>query len=166
VNRPSSIGWIAPLLLGLQLALLWIQGAQLHRQNQVLQGLREDVQNLAEVMESNQGSAMVPEDDARAVPLRSRITPRSRTQRVAHVLGVQEEQDPVAKELQASKASAEKAVKDARETQKKLSWEENSRKAEEAKKLQAATDTWQRWVWGAVVLLCVAFGIRAYLRRR
>lgn len=46
--RRSSLRWLIPTLLTLQLAMLWIQGAQLHRQNLLLQALREDVQELAD----------------------------------------------------------------------------------------------------------------------
>jgi hypothetical protein len=62
--------------------------------------------------------------------------------------------------------SSQKAVKDAREAQSKLSFEENARKVEEAKKLKAATNDWQHWVWGAVGLIVLALVGRAILRRQ
>ena len=43
---------------------------------------------------------------------------------------------------------------------------ENARKAEETSKVQAATHTWQRWVWGAMALVAVAFIARSVIRRR
>lgn len=160
--RPN-LRWTIPTLLVLQLVMLWIQGAQLHRQNQVLQGLREDMQALTDSLENGQGPVSF-EDDSQAVPVRFQTAPPPAKR--AAVLGVQEEQEAAAKDLQASRESAEKAVKEAREVRSKLSLEENARKAEEAKKVQAATSTWQRWVWGALALLVLAWLARAVLQRR
>ena len=161
--RRSSLRWTIPALLGLQLAMLWVQGAQLHRQNQVLQALREDIQALTDSLEANQGPASY-EDEGAAVP--AGFLPKSAPQKRVAVLGVQEEQEVATKELQASRESAQKAVKDAREAQSKVSIEENARKAEEARKVQAATSTWQRWAWGALLLVALAFGARAWIQRR
>jgi hypothetical protein len=149
----SSLRWTIPTFLSLQLGLLWIQGAQIHRQNQVLQGLREDIQSLADAIDNGQSSG-TSEDETTHVP--------ARYQAHAPV----EEQDPAAKELQAARESAQKAVKDAREAQSKLSIEENIQKVEEAKKLQSATSEWQSWVWGAMALVALALIWRAFLRRR
>lgn len=160
--RRSSLRWTIPAFLALQLGLLWVQGAQLHRQNQVLQGLREDIQALTESLENSQGSSA--DEEAAAVPAGLFEAPPP-PEKVA-VLGAEEEQEPAAKELQASKDSAQKAVKDAREVQSKLSVEENARKAEEARKVQAATNTWQRWVWIGLTLVVLALAGRAMLRRR
>lgn len=162
MTRPS-LRWTIPTLLVLQLAMLWLQGAQLHRQNQVLQGLREDIQTLAETLDAGQ-DPMTYEDDTQVVPTRF-LQPPPPPKRAA-VLGVQEEQEAAVKDLQASRESAEKAVKDAREAQSKLSLQENARKAEEARKVQAATSAWQRWVWGALALLVVAWVARAVFQRR
>lgn len=161
--RRSSLRWTIPALLGLQLAMLWLQGAQLHRQNQVLQALREDIQALTESIEAGQGPVSY-EDEATAVP--AGFLPKAAPQKRMAVLGVQEEQEAAAKEMQASRESAQKAVKDAREAQSKVSIEENARKAEEAKKVQAATGAWQRWAWGALILGALAFGARAWIQRR
>lgn len=160
--RRSPLRWIIPLFLGLQLALLWVQGAQLHRQNQVLQALREDIQALTESLETSQGPASF-EDEAAAVPASFFQDP---PRKHMAVLGAQEEQEAAAKELQASRDSAQKAVKEAREAQSKISIEENARKAEETRKVQAATSAWQRWSWGALGLLALAFIARAWIRRR
>jgi hypothetical protein len=149
--------------MALQLGLLWIQGAQLHRQNRVLQGLREDIQVLTETMESSQPAASNNEDGV-AEP--AHFLHRSEAPAKVAVLGVEEEQEAAAKDLKAARDSAQKAVKDAREVQSKLSIEENIRKADEAKKVQAATDTWQRWVWGAIALVVLALVIRSVLQRR
>ncbi|MDR3683275.1 MAG: hypothetical protein P4L11_06060, partial [Geothrix sp.] len=59
--RRSSLRWTIPTILALQLGLLWLQGAQLHRQNQVLEGLREDIQVLAESIEDSQSSTSYEE---------------------------------------------------------------------------------------------------------
>ena len=87
--RRSPLRWIIPTFLALQLGLLWIQGAQIHRQNLLLQGLREDLQTLADSLDNGQDW----QDDSKAVP--------AATRRVA-VLGAEEAQDAAAKELKAS----------------------------------------------------------------
>ncbi len=161
--RRSSLRWTIPTILALQLGLLWLQGAQLHRQNQALEGLREDIQVLAESIEDSQSSTSYEEGGA-AVP--ARFQADSAQKKKMAVLGVEEEQDPAAKELQASKDSAQKALKDAREVRSKLSFEENARKAEEARKVQTATSSWQLWSWGAVAFVVLALVVRAFLRRR
>ncbi len=159
--RRSSFRWTIPTLLALQLALLWVQGAQLYRQNQLLQGLREDIQTLSDYFQDGKTPGQEQEDGP-AVPARYQA-PNPPPRRVA-VLGAEEEQDAT-KELKASRDSAQKASKDAREVQSKLSIEENVRKAEETRKVNAATTSWQRWVYGA--LACVVAGLiaRAILRR-
>lgn len=162
--RRSALRWLVPLLLSLQLCLLWIQGAQLHQQNQQLSDLRADIQDLADSLDSGQDDAS-PQDDTGAVPLRHRTHPRPRLQRVA-VLGLQDEKDTTADELRASRDSERKAVKEAREAQAKLSIEENARKAEEARKIQGATDRWQKWSLAAVGILCLAWLLRGWFRRR
>jgi hypothetical protein len=163
--RRSSLRWTIPAFLALQLGLLWIQGAQLHRQNQVLQGLREDIQALTESLDAGQGPVS-SEDEGSAVPAGFLPKGPAPAQKKMAVLGVQEEQEAAAKELQASKESAEKAVKDAKEVRSKLSIEENAKKAEEARKVQAATSSWQRWAGWAVALVVLALLVRAVLRRR
>ncbi|HJW43390.1 MAG TPA: hypothetical protein VJ463_02970 [Geothrix sp.] len=165
--RRSSLRWTIPAFLALQLGLLWIQGAQLHRQNQVLQGLREDIQALTESLDAGQGPVS-GEDEGSAVPagFLPKGQPQERAQKKMAVLGVQEEQEAAAKELQASRESAEKAVKEAKEARSKLSIEENAKKAEEARKVQEATGSWQRWAGWAVALVVLALVARAVLRRR
>ena len=162
MNR-SSLRWTIPTILVLQLGLLWIQGAQLHRQNQMLEGLREDLQALTESLEDSQSSTSYDNGGA-AVPVRFQAGPESKKKLA--VLGIEEEQDPAAKELQASKDSAQKAVKDAREAQSKLSFEENARKVDESRKIQAATSSWQLWSWGAIAFVALALIARSVIRRR
>ena len=159
----TSLRWTIPTFLALQLGLLWVQGAQLHRQNQVLQGLREDIQALTESLDSNPSSTS-NDGDGGAVP--ARFLHRSEVPKRIAVLGVEEEQEAAARDLKTSKDSAQKALKDAREVQSKLSIEENIRKADEAQKVQAATQSWQRWVWAAVGLVVLALVIRSVLQRR
>lgn len=163
MTRPA-LRWTIPSLLALQLALLWLQGAQLHRQNQALQGLREDIQALTESLDANSHGPVGTEEGDTIVP--ASFLPRPVQQKKVAVLGVQEEQEAASKEMQASRESAQKAVKDAREAQSKLSLEENARKAEEGKKVQAATSTWQRWVYGALGLVALALAARAVIQRR
>ena len=161
--RRSSLRWTIPTFLALQLGLLWIQGAQLHRQNQVLQGLRDDIQALADSLEDSQSPA-ANADDTTSVPVDD-PSGHAPGRKVA-ALQAAEDQDPAAKELQASRDSARQAVKEARETQAKLSIEENIRKVEEAKKVQTATNAWQGWAWAAVALVALALMARAWIRRR
>ncbi len=161
----STLGWVVPLLLVLQLGLLWIQGVQLHQQNQLIGDLRSDIQDLADSLDSGQDSSQ-PQDDSDTVPLHHRLQRRPHLQRVATLRLQEDDQDAVAKELQATRDSEKKAVKDAREARSKISIEENARKAEEARKVQGATDTWQRWSWAALGLLGLAWIVRAWLRRR
>ena len=158
--RRSPLRWMIPTFLALQLGLLWIPGAQLHRPNLLLQGLREDFQALADTLESSQFQD--GQDDTQAVPAVHRQT--SVPLRLA-ARGAGEEPDAAAKELKASQDSAQKAVKDAREVQSKLSLEENSRKADEQRKANAATSSWRTWaiaLSGAALLLLA----RVALRRR
>jgi hypothetical protein len=161
--KRSSLRWTIPTFLALQLGLLWIQGAQLHRQNQVLQGLREDIQALTESIDNSQSPAS-NEDDSDAVPAGFQSRPEP-DKKIA-TPGAEEEQDPAAKDLQASRDSAQKAVKEAREIRSKLSIEENIRKVEEAKKVQSATTAWQGWVWGAIALVVLALVARSVIRSR
>lgn len=158
-----SFRWIIPTFLALQLGLLWIQGAQLHRQNQVLQGLREDVQALTESIANGQ-SSFPQEDDGPAVP--AGRPPQVGTLQKVAVLGVEEDQDPAAKELKAARESGQKAVQEAREARSKVSIKENIRKADETKKIQSATTAWQSWVWGALALVALALIVRSVLPRR
>ena len=159
----SPLRWTIPTLLVLQLLMLWLQGAQLHRQNQVLQDLREDIQALTESLDNSQGPVSGG-DDTEAVP--ASTPPKVQNHTHVAVLGIQEEQDAAAKDLQASRESAQKAVKDAREARSKISIEENARKAEETRKVQAATNSWTNWAWAATGLVALALVARSWIRRR
>lgn len=167
--RRSSLRWTIPLFLALQVALLWIQGAQIHRQNELLVGLREDIQSLADALDAG-NSSDDGMDESQTVPSAFQTPPSSSDKRdkdAMAVLGAQEEQDATAaKELQASRESAKKAVSEAREAQSKLSITENIKKAEETKKVQKATQQWQWLSWAALGLVLATFLGRSYLRRR
>ena len=128
----------------------------------MLTGLREDIQTLADTLQDGKLPAN-DQEEAPAVPARYQA-PSPPPRRVA-VLGAEEEQDAAAKELKASRDSAQKAVKDAREVQSKLSIEENIRKADENRKVNAATTSWQRWVYGALAFVVLGLIARAVLRR-
>ncbi len=168
MSRHSAWSWSIPLLLTLQLGLLWIQGAQLHRQNQLLRALRSDVQDLADSLDNGPDQAD-PQDGRDTLPLHRPDSAQPRLQRVA-LRTFQADPDAASKEaekeLEASRESAKKAVKEAREDQSKLSFTDNARKAEEARKLQGATNAWQRWSLAALGVLCLAWIVRAWLRRR
>lgn len=64
--RRSFLRWTLPTLLAMQLGLLWIQGAQLHRQNLLLQDMHEDLQALLERLgadgegEGSEGDQLAP----------------------------------------------------------------------------------------------------------
>jgi leucyl aminopeptidase len=165
MSRRSALRWLVPLLLSIQIGLLWLQGAQLHQQNQQISQLRADIQDLADSLDTSQDDSAPQDEDSGVVPLRQRSHRHPRFQRVA-VLGLQDEKDSAADELRAAQASAQKAVKDAREAQSKVSIEENARKAEEARKVQGATAAWQKWSIGAAGLLCLAWLLRSWFRRR
>ena len=165
-GRPPSrprVHWTIPTFLVLQVGLLWLLGAQLHQQNLVLVELREEIHNLADALDNEQSSEAETEDNGAVPASLFREDPPQKTA----VLGSEEEEGAgPAKELQASRDTAQKAVKEAREAQSKLSISENIRKAEEAKKLDAANQGWQKWSLGAAILLGLAVLGRAFLRRR
>lgn len=70
------------------------------------------------------------------------------------------------KELEASKESAKKAVEEARETQQKLSIQENARKADEQAKINKAQNASGKWMLLGLAIVLGAVIVRAYLRRR
>jgi len=161
---PSWLGAAVLTLLTLQLGLIWIQGGLLHRQHRELQDLREDVQYLSDALDQNllQDSGT----DTEVAPTHTRL--RRLPSRLLRVRHLQEPSDDerARKEQEASRESARKAVSDAREVQSKLSIEENIRKADEKKQVEAAQNTWQKWVWIALGGGVLAMVVRAWLRRR
>lgn len=164
---PRFPAWFAPavvVLLGMQLILAWLQGGLLHRQHQELQALREDVQTLADTLEQSN----TDDSDADAEPARQDSTRTRRLQRtrLAQAQPTPNEEDQAQKDLQDAKASAQKAISEAREVQSKLSIEENIRKADEKAKVDAAENAWQKWFWLAAAVGAMAVGVRSWLRRR
>lgn len=159
------LGRAVVVLLCAQLGLSWVQGRLLQRQHQDLQDLRGEIRFLTESIE--QGSDDNSPTETELAPARHprRLAARG-IQRVASISMQEEAPDPAAKELEAAKASAEKAVKDAREVQGKLSLEENARKAEEKAKIQAVQGSTTKWYLLALGAGLVALVVRAWLRRR
>lgn len=172
---PSRIpSWLAPVvvaLLSAQLAMLWIQGGLLHRQHQEIRDLREDIQSLAESIDAMQGLEIgnegdyVPSSTSRSHGHRPKIL-RVRRLQETPASTPQTDEERARKDLEASRASAQKAVSEAREIQSKLSIEENARKAEEKARIERAQSNWQKWIWLALLAGFLAYVARAWLRRR
>lgn len=156
--------WMGPVVLGLlagQMALLWVQGGMLNRQHQDLVAIREELQTLTETLEE---TLVAPEEEGGMLPMKGRAARgRLRFQR-ASVMS--EEPEPAARELEASRESARKAVDQARDTQQKLSIEENARKAEETAQARRAQGRGQAWLLAALGAGLLAFVARGWLRRR
>ena len=163
-------GWLGPViaaLLAAQLGLTWIHGSLLHRQHEDIQGLREDLQDLSDSLDQEEASGSAEAEGVvpAQVPFQGHFH-RRRMLRAARLVRQQEEPDQAAKDLEAARQSAQKAVKEARETQQKLSIEENARKAEEKAKLQGASNAWQKWLWIGLGAGLAALVARSWLRRR
>lgn len=161
---PNSPRWLTPVMLGLlagQMALLWVQGGLLNRQHQDLVAIRDEIQTLTETLED---TLIAPEEEGGMLPMAQRTAPQRRgLRRVSVVL---EEPEPAAQELEATRESARKAVEQARDTQRKLSIEENARKAEEAAQVRRAQGRGQTWLLAALGAGLLAFVVRGWLRRR
>jgi len=146
------------VLLALLVGLTWLNGAMLNRQHHELTALREDVQVLAESLEQG-----LDEGEEGVVP--SGLPKRHR-----HLVRVQQAQedgaDPALKDLKESRDSAAKAVREARDVQRKVSIEENARLADEKAKRDAAEHTWRPWLYGALIVAFLGWILRAWLRRR
>jgi hypothetical protein len=167
-SQPSRFpSWLAPavvVMMGMQLALTWLNGSLLHRQHMDMLALREDVQTLSEALE--QGTSEEDTAGGSIVPARLRPARSQRIQRVRLIQAAPTEEEQAQKDLQNARASAQKAVSEAREVQSKLSIEENIRKAEAKAKLDEAENAWQKWLWIALGIGMLAVAIRAWLRRR
>ena len=147
----------------LQLGLLWIQGAQLYRQQEALQSLRLDIQELADVIDSGNSNGQGG-DEGTWSPSRDRS--RTGHHRLRRVALQEEEASKELKDSRESQEAAKKAVKDAREVQQKLSISEAAKRAEEQEKIKAAEYEWTRWVWIGLGVVILALLVRAWLRRR
>ena len=171
---PSRMpSWLAPVVVALltaQLAMLWIQGGLLHRQHQEIRDLRDDIQSLAESIDSIQSTDTGTDGDFAPSSIRLNRD-RPRLKRIYRLQETppstpQTDEERARKDLDASRASAQKAVSEAREVQSKLSIEENARKAEEKAKVERAQNAWQKWIWLALAAGFIAYVVRAWLRRR
>lgn len=165
----NSGNWPVALLTALltaQLGLAWIQGRMLNRQHDQLLDIREDIQGLAEAIESSYGDA--PQEEGTLAPaIRRHHRRHLRRPRLAgYRIQDQGEQDPAAKELEAARQSQEKAVKDAKVTQKKLSMKEAAERAERVEKIDNASKGFMWATLGAAVVLFLAFAARGFIRRQ
>lgn len=165
---PKGLGLAIVVLLTLQLALGYVQGALLHRQQEELRSLRADIQELAEAIDQGQGAMDGGQGEGEPWR-RSRSRARQRTPArllaARHVLDGDED-DRARKELQQSTDSARKAVNDARKAEKQLSITENIRKADEQQRLNAAQNQWQKWALAALGLAVLGFLARGWIRNR
>jgi hypothetical protein len=161
--RLRSLLTLLCVICTLQLGLLYVQGLQLHRQHEALLCLRGDLQDLTESIDQLQGN-QGQEEEAWS-PSRSRLHARGRLLRV-HQEPKPAEEEGAAKELRESRDSAQKAVQEVRQAQKKLSLEEASKRAEEKQKIEAAENAWMKWVWGGLAVVVAALLLRGWLRNR
>jgi ElaB/YqjD/DUF883 family membrane-anchored ribosome-binding protein len=166
-EQPRVPAWLAPavlVLLSLQLVLVYVQGFQIHRQRGDILQLRDEVRSLADSLD--QGTS---EDNSAApefAPARRHLARKAEPRRFAKAWILEEDPEPAQKDLDTAKKSADKAVKDAKEIQEKLSLAENARKAEEKARLQAEQNKWQKYVGLGLALGLVLVIVRSYLRRR
>ena len=168
MSEPSQIKGIPAWFMGGVLALLallvgltWINGAMLNRQQHQLVAMREEIQGLAEGIEQGLSEGDV-ESSLAPVAVPRRVHAR-------HFLRVQQQEDGSdqgMKDLKESRDSAKKAVQEARDVQRKVSFEENARLADEKAKLDAAEHHWRPWLYLAVGLGVLAMLVRAWIRRR
>lgn len=158
--------WLAPavvVLLGLQVALLYVQGAQLHQHRGELRALREDVQDLTEALDE----AVYAEESSYRRSHHQRILPKrlpSKGGAFQRVI-LEEDPEPAAKELEASRKENQKAVEKAQDTKEKLSLESNAKKAEEKAKVEAEKHKWGRYAGLGLGLALLGLVIRSLLRR-
>lgn len=167
---PKWLGYAIVLLLSLQLALGYVQGALLHRQQEELRSIRSDLSDLAEVIEQGQG-AMDGGSGQDGVwrptaPRGSRRSARPPLVLNARMVLDGDEDERARKDLEQSRENARKAVSDAHKVQEQLSVTENARKAEEKKQIDAAQNQWQKWSFIALGLVALALIIRAWIQRR
>jgi len=166
-----AVGLLATLLTA-QVGLAWLHGRLLNRQHQQLLELRSEVQTLAEAMEH--AWAEEPMEEGYLAPAVRRHS-ASRHRRPARGIALASlrqqpepppEQDPALKEIEAAKQSGEKAVKDAKVAQQKLSIAHAAERAERAEKVDKAS---KGFFWASIltpIILIAAFAARGYIRRR
>lgn len=187
--RPLQSGWVQWALvavLAAQVGLLWLHGGLLNRQHGELQAMRQDIQDLTEALDNSfddqdqapeAGRYQLSSTGRRAGPPRgqhSRRHQRTRLQAVSNANFVLQDaqdnapegQDPTMKDLQKTQDSQKKAVADARDIRQKLSIEENIRKADEKKKVEAATSSFYPLVYWAMGIALLAFIVGRVWRAR
>jgi hypothetical protein len=161
--------WPATVLLGVlvaQVGLGWIHGRLLHRQHTELVALRHDVQDLAEALDYAYGDPGLEEEGLAPARRPGRRAPMPRLHLAAHRIQEGQEQDPAMRELEASRKSAEKAVKDAKTAQRKLSVEHAAERAERAEKVDKAS---KGFLWATIAsaaILLGAFAMRGFIRKQ
>ncbi|WP_005037852.1 hypothetical protein [Holophaga foetida] len=147
------------VLLTLLVGLTWLNGALLNRQQHQLESMREDIQCLTDSLEQALSDG---EAEGGIVPSSLSSAPR-------RFLRVQQQDDgseQAMKDLKESRDSATKAVREARDVQRKVSIEENARLADERAKREAAERWWRPWLYGTLGLAFLAVVLRAWVRRR
>lgn len=166
-----ALGLLATLLTA-QVGLAWVHGRLLNRQHQQLLELRSEVQTLAEALEHAWAEDPVEEGYLAPAAHRHSASRHRRPMRGIALASFRQqpepppEQDPALKELQAAKQSGEKAVKDAKVAQQKLSITHAAERAERAEKVDKAS---KGFFWASIltpIILIAAFAIRGYMRRR
>ena len=181
-QQPRQPGWTQSALvavLAAQVGLLWLHGGLLNRQHSAMQGMRQDIQDLTEALDNSVSEHAMPPDEgsfkpASSGPRAGRHLRHNRLQTVANVKFViqdtqdnaPEGQDPTMKDLQKTRDSQKKAVADARDIRQKLSIEENIRKADEKKKVEAATSSFYPVVYWAMGIGLLAFIVGRVWRAR
>ena len=184
--QPRQYGWIQSALvavLAAQVGLLWLHGGLLNRQHGEMLAMRQDIQDLTDALENSASDdSQVPEEGSfhPASSSQSSLRPHHRRhqhpriQTVSHLNFILQDtqdnapegQDPAMKDLQKSKESAKKAIADARDMRQKLSIEENIRKADEKKKVEAATSSFYPLVYWAMGIGLLAFVVGRVWRAR
>jgi hypothetical protein len=164
---PRWLGLAIVVLLSLQLALGYVQGALLNRQKEELRALRSDLQDLAEAVEQSHGaSAGDPEAGEVWRPLALRRPGKPAHAVVARTVLDVDEDERARKELQQSLDSGKKAVADSRKAQEQVSITENARKAEVRKDIDKAENHWLKGSLLALGLVTLGLLARAWFRRR
>ncbi len=183
--HPRQHGWTQSALVAIlasQVGLLWLHGGLLNRQHREIQGMREDIQDLTEALDNSaSGHAQVPEEGSFRPATFHRHSNRGpqhhrhpRLQTVSHVDFILQDtqdnapegQDPTMKDLQKTRDSQKKAIADSRDIRQKLSIEENVRKADEKKKVEAATSSFYPLVYWAMGIGLLAFIVGRVWRTR
>lgn len=173
-NGPTAL---LTALLAAQLGLAWIHGRMLNRQHAQLLDIREDLQGLAEAIEASYGEAPQEEGSLAPAALERHRRPARRHARGPRLAAYRnqepqdqessgKEQDRAAKELEASRASQEKAVRDAKVAQKQISFREAAERAERVEKIDNASKGFMWATLGTAVVLFAAFAARGFIRKQ